>query len=241
MGKKILQQRAGRGTSVFRSPSHLKVAPARYPSLEKLGEKTLSAYVVELLHDPGRWTPLARVITTSGIEFHTVAVEGLGIGQEIQMGSEAPPSLGNILPLKSIPEGTKICNIERRPGDGGKIARRAGSYAVLVSKAEGRALIQLPSGKMVELMDSCRATIGVPAGAGRLEKPLMKAGAAYYKYKATARKWPRVRGVAMNPVSHKFGGGSHQSESHPTTVSRRAPPGRKVGHIAARRTGLRKR
>lgn len=241
MGKKLLQQRAGRGTSVFRSPSHIKVAPARYPPLERLGERTVTAYVAELLHDPGRWTPLAKIITTGGIEFYTVAVEGIGVGQEIRLGSEAPPLPGNILPLRSIPEGTKICNIERRPGDGGKIARRAGSYAVLISKSQGKALIQLPSGKVIELMESCRATIGVPAGAGRLEKPLLKAGASYHKYRATARKWPRVRGVAMNPVSHKFGGGSHQSESHPTTVSRTAPPGRKVGHIAARRTGLRKR
>jgi len=241
VGKRLLQQRAGRGSPTFRSPSHLRVAPARYPPKEKLGEKTLVGYVAELVHDPGRWTPLARIVTIDGTEFYTIAVEGISKGQEIMIGPEAPISPGNILPLKSIPEGTKICNIERRPGDGGKIARRAGSYAVLVSKTQGKAMIQLPSGKVVELMDSCRATIGVPAGAGRLEKPLLKAGASYHKYKVTARKWPRVRGVAMNPVSHKFGGGSHQSESHPTTVSRNAPPGRKVGHIAARRTGLKKR
>jgi len=241
MGKRILQQRAGRGTSAFRSPSHIKVAPARYPPQEHLGGKTIAGYVAELIHEPGRWTPLARIITIDELEFYTIAVEGLSKGQEILIGPEASISLGNILPLRSIPEGTKICNIERRPGDGGKIARRAGSYAVLVSKSQGKAIIQLPSGKVVELMDICRATIGVPAGAGRLEKPLLKAGASYHKYKATARKWPRVRGVVMNAVSHKFGGGSHQSESHPTTVSRNASPGRKVGHIAARRTGLRKR
>lgn len=241
MGKRLLQQRAGRGSPTFRSPSHIKVAPARYPPQEYLGGKTIAGYVAELVHDPGRWTPLARIVTIDGLEFYTIAVEGLSKGQEILIGPEAPISLGNILPLRSIPEGTKICNIERRPGDGGKIARRAGSYAVLVSKSQGKAIIQLPSGKVVELIDMCRATIGVPAGAGRLEKPLLKAGASYHKYKATARKWPRVRGVAMNAVSHKFGGGSHQSESHPTTVSRNAPPGRKVGHIAARRTGLRKR
>jgi large subunit ribosomal protein L2 len=241
MGKRLLQQRAGRGSPTFRSPSHLRVAPARYPPIEKLGEKTIVGYVEELVHDPGRWTPLAKIVTVNGIEFYTIAVEGLSKGQEVMIGSEALVSPGNILPLRAIPEGTKICNIERRPGDGGKIARRAGSYAVLISKSPGKALIQLPSGKVMKLMDLCRATIGVPAGAGRLEKPLLKAGAAYHKYKVTARKWPRVRGVAMNPVSHKFGGGSHQSESHPTTVSRNAPPGRKVGHIAARRTGLKKR
>lgn len=240
MGKRILHQRAGRGTPVFRSPSHIKEAPARYPLPEGLGSMA-RGYVVEILHDPGRWTPLARVVTIGGQEFYTIAVEGIGVGQEILIGPEARPSPGNILPLKAVPEGAKICNIERRPGDGGKIARRAGSYAILLGRSGGRAVVQLPSGNIVELSEECRATIGVPAGAGRIEKPLLKAGASYYKYKATATKWPRVRGVAMNPVSHKFGGGSHQSESHPTTVSKNAPPGRKVGHIAARRTGLRKR
>lgn len=240
MGKRILQQRAGRGTSVFGSPSHIKVAPARYPPPEKLGSLA-RGYVAEILHDPGRWTPLARIVAVEGLEFYTIAVEGVGVGQEILIGPEARPLPGNILPLKAVPEGSKICNIERRPGDGGKIARRAGSYAILMGRSGGKAVVQLPSGRVVELPEECRATIGVPAGAGRIEKPLLKAGASYYKYKATATKWPRVRGVAMNPVSHKFGGGSHQSESHPTTVSRNAPPGRKVGHVAARRTGLKKR
>jgi len=83
-----------------------------------------------------------------------------------------------------------------------------------------------------------RATIGVIAGGGRLEKPLLKAGAAYWKWSAKSYWWPRVRGLAMNPVSHPHGGGRHVGR--PTTVSRNAPPGRKVGHIAARRTGRRK-
>ena len=86
----------------------------------------------------------------------------------------------------------------------------------------------------------CRATIGVVAGGGRKEKPFVKAGKKYHAMKAKAIKWPRVRGVAMNAVDHPFGGGRHQHTGKPTTVSRRMPPGRKVGHIAARRTGVRK-
>lgn len=88
------------------------------------------------------------------------------------------------------------------------------------------------------LLFSARATIGIVAGGGRIDKPLLKAGNAYHKYKAKRNCWPRVRGVAMNPVDHPHGGGNHQHVGHPTTVSRHAPPGQKVGLIAARRTGL---
>uniref|UniRef100_A0A8C4QML5 Large ribosomal subunit protein uL2 n=1 Tax=Eptatretus burgeri TaxID=7764 RepID=A0A8C4QML5_EPTBU len=82
-----------------------------------------------------------------------------------------------------------------------------------------------------------RAIVGVVAGGGRIDKPLLKAGRAYHKYKAKRNCWPRVRGVAMNPVEHPFGGGNHQHIGKPSTIRRDAPPGRKVGLIAARRTG----
>lgn len=237
MGKRILVQRMGRGSSTFRSPSHLRVASARYPPIS---DKTFKGVIIDLLHDPGRWVPLAKVRLENGTEFFIPAVEGMYIGQEIAIGPDAPPSLGNILPLRAIPEGTKICNIEIRPGDGGKIARQAGSYAIVLGKSGNYTIVQLPSGKTKEIPNNARAIIGVPAGAGRIEKPLLKAGASYHKWKVKAHKWPRVRGVAMNAVSHPHGGGRHQSVSFPSTVSRTAPPGRKVGHIAARRTGRKK-
>uniref|UniRef100_A0A4W3ICC1 Large ribosomal subunit protein uL2 n=1 Tax=Callorhinchus milii TaxID=7868 RepID=A0A4W3ICC1_CALMI len=82
-----------------------------------------------------------------------------------------------------------------------------------------------------------RAIIGVVAGGGRIDKPILKAGRAYHKYKAKRNCWPRVRGVAMNPVEHPFGGGNHQHIGKPSTIRRDAPAGRKVGLIAARRTG----
>ena len=97
--------------------------------------------------------------------------------------------------------------------------------------------MRLPSGSKKTLVSHCRAMIGIVAGGGRIDKPLLKAGAAYHKYKVKRNCWPRVRGVAMNPVEHPFGGGNHQHIGHPSTVSRFAPPGRKVGLIAARRTG----
>ncbi len=237
MGKRILVQRMGRGTPTFRSPSHLRVAPAKYPPPQ---DKVVRGVVAELVHDPGRWVPLARIVLEDGREFYNIAVEGLRVGQVIEIGPGAKPSIGNILPLRDIPEGTRVCNIEVRPGDGGKLARAGGSYATLIGKTSHYAIVVLPSGKQKYLPLNARATIGIPAGGGRIEKPLLKAGNAYHKWKVKARKWPRVRGVAMNAVSHPHGGGSHQSESKPTTVSRNAPPGRKVGHIAAKRTGRKK-
>lgn len=238
MGKRILVQRMGRGTPTFRNRGWLHPAPARYPPLM---QETLRGRVVELVHDPGRWVPLAHIVLENGTEFWVPATEGMYVGQLIEVGPEARPVNGNILPIGRIPEGAQICNVEIRPGDGGKLARAPGTYAVVLGRSGNKTIIQLPSGKIREVPNEARAMVGVVAGGGRLEKPLLKAGAAYYKWRVKAHKWPRVRGVAMNAVSHPHGGGSHQSPSFPTTVSRNAPPGQKVGHIAARTTGRRKR
>jgi len=238
MGKRILVQRAGRGSPTFRSRSWIHVAPARYPTLPS--EVTLKGRIVEIVHDPGRWTPLAKIVLENGVCFYNPAPEGAYVGQVVYVGPEAPIENGNVLPVGKIPEGTQIYNIEKLPGDGGKFARQAGSYALIVGRTGNKTIIQLPSGKTTEIPNHARATIGVPAGAGRTEKPLLKAGTSYHKWKVKARKWPRVRGVAMNACSHKFGGGSHQSVSFPSTVSRHASPGQKVGHIAARRCGRKK-
>ena len=237
MGKRILVQRMGKGSPTFRSPSHRRVAPVKYPPPT---DKVVKGVVAELIHDPGRWVPIARIVLEDGREFYNVAVEGLRVGQVIEIGPGAKVAPGNILPLRDIPEGTQICNIEIRPGDGGKLARAGGTYAIVSGKTSTHAIVVLPSGKQKYIPLDARATIGVVAGGGRLEKPLLKAGNAYHKWKVKARKWPRVRGVAMNAVDHPHGGGSHQRESKPTTVSRNAPPGRKVGHIAAKRTGRKK-
>jgi len=87
------------------------------------------------------------------------------------------------------------------------------------------------------VLNNCRATIGIVAGGGRMDKPMLKAGRAYHKYRVKRNCWPKVRGVAMNPVEHPHGGGNHQHVGHPTTSARASVPGQKVGLIAARRTG----
>jgi len=236
MGKRIIVQRRGRGSPTWRTPDHLHIAPARYPPLDP--NKTYRGIIRNLIHDPGRWVPLAEIELETGQVFYIPAVEGMFVGQIINIGPEAPISNGNILPLTSIPEGAQVANIEKIPGDGGRYARSSGTYGIVLSKSGDVVKVQLPSGKVIEAKKDARATIGVIAGGGRLEKPLLKAGAAFYKWKAKSYWWPRVRGVVMNPVSHPHGGGRHVGR--PTTVARTTPPGRKVGHIAAKRTGRRK-
>lgn len=97
--------------------------------------------------------------------------------------------------------------------------------------------VKLPSGAKKIVPSGCRAMIGQVAGGGRTEKPMLKAGNAYHKFRVKRNCWPKVRGVAMNPVEHPHGGGNHQHIGHASTVRRDAPPGQKVGLIAARRTG----
>lgn len=235
MGKKLLQQRAGRGGINFRSPSWRRVGPARYPNIN--GDH--KGKVINILHNPGVNAPVAQIKLDTGETFFIPAVQGLTVGQIIQIGSNAPVSNGNIVEVGNLPEGTVVCNVEKTRGDGGKFARAAGAYATIIGRSGDKVLIKLTSEKIVQVSVSARATIGVIAGGGITEKPLLKAGNNYWKYKVKATKWPHVRGVAMNAVSHPHGGGLHQSVSRPSTVSRNAPPGRKVGHIAARRTGRR--
>jgi large subunit ribosomal protein L2 len=165
------------------------------------------------------------------------AVSGVSVGKEVAMGSSAPAVQGNILPLANVPEGTRVCNIELRPGDGGKLVKAAGSSAILFSKAGGRAMLKLPSGKNILVNQNCRAMVGEIAGGGRKEKPFLTAGARHHAMRASGRVYPRMRGIAMAVVYHPFGGGRHQHPGKSTSTSRNAPPGRKVGLIAPRKTG----
>ncbi|RLF21350.1 MAG: 50S ribosomal protein L2 [Thermoprotei archaeon] len=239
MGKRILVQRMGRGSPTFISPSWRREGPARYPLLTKeqlMG--LIRGRVVEIFHDSGCNTPRARIALENGVEFIMIAPEGLIVGQTIEIGAKASIMPGNILPIGAIPEGTMVCNVELRPGDGGKIARSSGTYVTVLTHTNGRTIIQLPSRKTKAIPNECLATIGICAGGGRIDKPMLKAGKAYHKWKARARKWPRVRGKAMGAYAHPHGGGSHPKGAPP--VSRHAPPGAKVGHIASRRTGRRK-
>jgi|TARA_B100000287_G_scaffold71848_1_gene63416 large subunit ribosomal protein L2 len=180
---------------------------------------------------------LAKVKFEDGEVAHVGAPEGLSVGQTIAFGNRVSLRPGNVTTLDQIPEGTQICNLELRPGDGGKIAKSGGNSAMIDTRMGDYVRVRLPSGTTKDLPAKCRATIGVLGGHGRTEKPLLKAGAAHHRAKARGKLYPTVSGVAMNPVDHPHGGGNHQAVHGPNSVSRNAPPGKKVGNIAPSRTG----
>lgn len=242
MGKRIRVQRRGRGGSTFRASTHKRVAPAQYLllSTKEYFETSIEGVIKKLVHDPGRGAPLALIKFKNRKECYTIVPEGVYEGQQIQMGGKAPIEVGNIIPVGKIPEGVMICNIELNPGDGGKIAKGSGTYATVVAHTPQGTMIKLPSGKTRYLNDYCRATIGVVSGAGRTEKPFLKAGTKFHLMKAKGHKYPRTRGRAMIAAVHPYGS-SKKSARKVTTVSRHAPPGQKVGLIAARSAGQKKR
>ncbi len=241
MGKRIRVQRRGRGTPTFRAATHRRVAPVRYPLEEKFRRDLIKGMVEKLLHDPGRGAPLALIRCEDGTTFYNVACEGMYEGQEIYIGVGAPLAVGNVVPVSQVPEGATIYNVEKRPCDGGKFARASGSYATVISRTPTGAVIRLTSGKTTFVDGKALATIGVVAGVGRTDKPFMKAGEKYYLMRARGRKYPITKGVAMIAASHPFGGGRHKHPGKPTTISKHAPPGKRVGLIGARTTGRAKK
>jgi len=145
------------------------------------------------------------------------------------------------MPLKNVPEGALIFNIESQPGDGGKFVRSSGSFAKVLTKTSKFVIVQFPSKKQKKFNPNCRVCIGNIAGGGRVEKPILKAGIKYFKMKAKNKLWPKVSGGAQNAVDHPFGNARSSRKSKARPAPRNAPPGRKVGMIAARRTGKKKR
>lgn len=234
MGHRITTQSRGKGGPTYRAPSH------RYKAeLKHIGDDTqkITGTVIDIEHDPARNAPIALVKLDDGKKVYMLVTEGLGIGEAVLWSAAGEIKNGNTLTLANIPTGTYICNIEARPNDGGKFVRASGVQAVVVDKIGDRVGIRMPSGKTKWFNARCRATIGIVAGGGRVEKPFVKAGNKYHKMQNTASNWPRVRGVAMNVIDHPFGGGGHQHTGRPKTVARGTSPGRTVGHVAARRTG----
>ncbi|TIA90490.1 hypothetical protein E3P81_02471 [Wallemia ichthyophaga] len=241
-GRVIRSQRKNGG--IFQSHTHHNKAPAQlrtYDYAERNGY--IRGIVKEIIHDAGRGAPLARVVFRDQYRYKLrtetfIATEGLYTGAFVYCGKKAALAVGNVLPVSQMPEGTIICNIEEKSGDRGALARASGNYATIIghSEVDGKTRIRLPSGAKKAVVGSSRASIGIVAGGGRIDKPLLKAGAAHHKFKVKRNCWPRTRGVAMNPVDHPHGGGNHQHIGHASTIARDAPSGQKAGLIAARRT-----
>ncbi|HET6398620.1 MAG TPA: 50S ribosomal protein L2 [Candidatus Thermoplasmatota archaeon] len=236
MGKRILSRRRGAAPPRMVSPSHRHKGDVKYP-VAYLGAGTVES----LEHAPGRTQVLARVrFADLGEPILMVACEGMSVGQRVVFTNKTHIEPGNVTVVSKIPEGTPIFNIEARPNDGGKFCKTAGSAAEIVSHDAEKTVVRMPSGKFREVHPLARATIGLVAGGGRGDKPFLKAGKKHHAMRAKGIRWPRVRGVAMNPVDHPHGGGSHNFKGAPTSQARGTPPGALVGKIAPKRTGMRR-
>ena len=230
MGKKLPVQRRGKG-SIYRSSIKNKIGSIKY-STDADGK--MEGKVSNIIHLQGHTAPIA-LIRRGNEKFYMVAAEGMYSGMDLNQKI----SVGNILQIGEIPEGTCIYNIESRPMDGGKFARSAGAYATILSKEGGKINIKLSSGNTRTFNNMCRATIGIAAGGGRKEKPYGSAGKKY-NCLSSSKLYPVVSGTAKNPVDHPHGGGGHQHVGKTKTPGGNAPPGRKVGSIAARKSKIKK-
>jgi len=238
MGKNLTQQKRGKGGPTYRAPSFNYLGEAKHP---KLTEEMVAGKIMDLKSCPGHSSPLAQIKMPGNESILILAPEGIRVGEEIKFGSGAEIRQGNVLPLRDIPEGTTVHNIENNPGDGGKFVRTSGTFAKIMGKVGKNVVVKMPSSKQKTFRDECRAAIGVVAGGGRLEKPFLKAGRKYHAMRAKNKLYPKVCGVSMNSVDHPFGSKCSHTKGKPTQSPRSAPPGRKVGKIAPRRTGRTKR
>jgi large subunit ribosomal protein L2 len=162
-------------------------------------------------YDPNRTAFIALVFYADGEKSYIIAPNGLTVGQEIKSGKDVAPEVGNAMYLSDIPLGTVVHNIELRPGQGGKLARSAGSYGQLAAREGKFAVIKLPSGETRLILTTCKATIGTVSNGDHQLEVSGKAGRTRWQGKR-----PRVRGVAMNPVDHPMGGGEGRSSGgHP--------------------------
>jgi len=170
--------------------------------------------VASIEYDPNRSARLALLNYADGEKRYILQPEGLKAGQKVMSGAEADILLGNALPLKNVPAGTIVHNIELRPGKGGQMARSAGSQAQLVSKEGGMALLKLPSGEIRRVQLDCMATVGQVGNVDHENVSLGKAGRTRW-----LGKTPHNRGVTMNPVDHPHGGGEGKTSGgrHPVT------------------------
>ncbi|SRR5579875_437868 len=174
----------------------------------------VAARVAAIEYDPNRSARIALLHYVDGEKRYIICPAGLEVGRMVQSGPDADILVGNALPLKNIPAGTIVHNVELRPGKGGQMARSAGAQAQLVSKEGGLALLKLPSGEVRKVQLECMATIGQ---VGNVEHENVSLG------KAGRKRWlgrrPHNRGVSMNPVDHPHGGGEGKTSGgrHPVT------------------------
>jgi large subunit ribosomal protein L2 len=200
----------GRITTRHRGGGHKR----RYRLIDfKRVKDGVPAKVHSIEYDPNRSARIALLHYTDGEKRYILAPVRLRVGQTVESGQAVDIRPGNAMPLRSMPTGTTVHNIELRPGQGGKMARSAGSSAQLVAKEGGKALLRLPSGEMRRVPEGCRATVGQLGNVTHEIESGGKAGRTRWQGKR-----PTVRGTVMNPVDHPHGGGEGKNKgSHPVT------------------------
>jgi large subunit ribosomal protein L2 len=201
----------GRKTSRHRGGGHKQ----QYRIIDfKRNKDAVPAKVAAIEYDPNRTCRIALLHYLDGEKRYILAPNGLKVGDLVESGPKADIKTGNSLPMRFIPTGSTIHNVELRPGGGGKMARSAGMSVQLVAKDGGFATLRLPSSEMRRVPIDCRATLGI---VGNSEHELIKIG------KAGRSRWqgkrPQTRGVAMNPVDHPLGGGEGKTSGgrHPVS------------------------
>jgi large subunit ribosomal protein L2 len=202
---------AGRITSRFRGGGHKRL----YRVIDfKRNKDNIPATVASIEYDPNRSARIALLHYLDGEKTYILAPDGLRVGDRVESGANADIKAGNTLPLRNIPLGTHVHNIELHKGHGGQLARGAGGYAQLIAKEGKYAQLKLPSGEVRMILLDCRATVGQVGNLDHENVSYGKAGRARW-----VGRRPHVRGVAMNPVDHPLGGGEGKSSGgrHPVT------------------------
>ena len=186
-----------------------------------------AATVIAIEYDPNRTCRIALIQYEDGTKSYILAPVGLTVGMTVQAGENVAPKVGNAMPLKNVPLGTAIHNIEVRPGSGGKVARSAGQQAVLSNRDGEYALVKMPSGEIRKFRVECYCTIGQVGNAQHMNESSGKAGRT---------RWmgirPTVRGMCMNPVDHPNGGGEGKSKSGGGRQHLKSP----WGHVKGQKT-----
>ena len=186
-----------------------------------------AATVIAIEYDPNRTCRIALVQYADGTKSYILAPVGLTVGMTVQAGENVAPKVGNAMPLKNVPLGTAIHNIEVRPGSGGKVARSAGQQAILSNRDGEYALVKMPSGEVRKFRVECYCTIGQVGNAQHMNESSGKAGRT---------RWmgirPTVRGMCMNPVDHPNGGGEGKSKSGGGRQHLKSP----WGHVKGQKT-----
>ncbi len=202
---------SGRVTSRFIGGGHKQAYRVIDFKRDKHGVR---AVITTIEYDPNRSARIALLHYKDGEKRYILQPEGLKVGQTVSSGPEADILVGNALPLKNIPAGTIVHNIELRPGKGAQMARSAGTQAQLVSRESGMALLKLPSGETRRVSSDCMATVGVVGNSDHENQALGKAGRSRW-----LGRMPHNRGVSMNPVDHPHGGGEGKTSGgrHPVT------------------------